>query len=137
MIVQATAADLGPLQHAVRLFRHTEGDAVAFLAHPGTLAFVAVEGVEVEGWCWGYYLPRPDGRSMAYLHEIEVAGSSRRRRIGWGLLQAFLAAAHGLGASKMFLFTSAGNAPARTLYEKAGGRPHEQGATVTYWFALT
>jgi len=146
MIVQVTPADRGALQHAVRRFRQTDGDVVTFLAQPGTLAFVAVEGVEVQGWCWGYHLARPDGTSMAYLHEIEVAERFRRRGIGWGLLQAFRTAAHCLGASKMFLFTEAGNTAARTLYEKAGGHvgfvggpetPAEYGAVVNYWFPLT
>src|SRR5271170_3485719 len=80
---------------------------------------------------------RSDGLRSVGCRGRSRAESSRRRRIGWGLLQAFLAAAHGLGASKMFLFTAAKNAPARTLYEEAGGTPHERGATVTYWSALT
>jgi hypothetical protein len=30
-----------------------------------------VDNHEVQGWCWGYVLARPDGTSMLYLHSLE------------------------------------------------------------------
>ncbi|RSM58460.1 N-acetyltransferase [Actinoplanes sp. ATCC 53533] len=103
---------------------------------PGTIAFVAVEDDDVQGWCWGYLLARPDGASMVYLHHLEVAGRCRRRGIGRELLRAFIEAGVRLGASKMFLTTGESNTVARRLYESMGAGLAAQGPTVNYWFQL-
>jgi ribosomal protein S18 acetylase RimI-like enzyme len=133
MIAAATGTDLEAA--ALRFGSGTAG-AAAFHETPGTLAFVARDGDDVLGWCWGYLLARPDGSSMAYLHHLEVAGHCRRRGIGRGLLHAFLGAAAGLGATRMFLTTGEHNTAARRLYESAGAGPAEQGPTVNYWWRL-
>ncbi|MFF5229784.1 GNAT family N-acetyltransferase [Dactylosporangium sp. NPDC000521] len=117
-------------------FRVAPGGGRAFLGSPGTLAFVASEGAEIFGWCWGYHLVRPDASSMLYLHRLEVAHEHRRRGIGRALLRAFMTAGAQAGAGRMFLTTGEANAPARALYESLGGGLAAQGPTVSYWFPL-
>jgi ribosomal protein S18 acetylase RimI-like enzyme len=129
------AADLPLLERAVRHFKGVQVGPV-FARAAGALAFVAFDGEEIQGWCWGYHLPRPDGSSMLYLHELEVDEPHRRRGIGRDLLRAFIAGGARLGATRMFLTTGADNAPARSLYESMGGGPASQGPTVNYWFLL-
>jgi ribosomal protein S18 acetylase RimI-like enzyme len=107
-----------------------------YLESPGVLAFVAYAGTEVSGWCWGFHLIRPDGLSMLYLHQIEVAEEYRRQGIGRDLLRAFMTAGAKDGASKMFLTTGADNVAARSLYKAMGGGLASQGPTVNYWFLL-
>ncbi|MHB1445952.1 MAG: GNAT family N-acetyltransferase [Acidimicrobiales bacterium] len=132
-----TAGDEEPLLlvEAVRRFRGS-GDAPAFLATPGSVSYVATDGSEVVGWCWGYVMVRPDASSMAYLHELEVATSHQGRGVGRELTTAFMRAASRAGAGRMFLSTAADNHRARALYESLGGGLAEQGPTVSYWFRL-
>ena len=124
------------LAEAARKFRGTDGSG-SFVDVSGTLAFIAVEDDEVIGWCWGYHLPRPDGSSMTYLHELEVDETHRRHGVGRALMEEFLAAGRERGATKAFLTTGQANAAARRLYESLGGSPAAQGPTVNYWFPLT
>ena len=118
--------------------RFADGDhAQACTTASGTLAFVAVaDSDEPIGWCWGHHLVRPEGSSMLYLHELEVAEEHRRQGHGRALLDAFTAAGRRAGATKMFLFTAASNVPARRLYESLGGGLAAHGPTVNYWFVL-
>nr|WP_238361778.1 GNAT family N-acetyltransferase [Actinopolymorpha pittospori] len=104
----------GLLERAVRHFKGVEAGR-GFAQTPGAPAFVAVAGEEIQGWCWGYHLPRPDASSMLCLHELDVEAAHRRQGIGRDLLRAFIAEGTKLGATKMFLFTGADNAPARSL----------------------
>lgn len=109
----------------------------AFAEAPATLAFVALgSSNEVVGWCWGYYLVRPDAAPMLYLHELEVAQSHRRQGHGRALVEAFIAAGRSADAAKMFLSTAEANEPARRLYDSMGGGLAAQGPTVNYWFVL-
>jgi ribosomal protein S18 acetylase RimI-like enzyme len=84
----------------------------------------------------GYLLPRPDGVSMLYLHNLAVVESYRSQGIGRALMNAFMAAGRSAGATKMFLTTGAENAPARKLYDSLGGGLATQGPTVNYWVLL-
>ena len=124
------------LEAAARRFTGITAGVAPFVQSPGTIAFVAVDDHEVQGWCWGYLLARPDGTSMLYLHSLEVAESFRRQGIGRGLLQSFMEAGAQLGAGKMFLITGEDNVAARRLYESMGAGLATQGPTVNYWFAL-
>ena len=123
------------LAAAVRKFRGVEGGK-GYAASPSALAFVATEGPEIAGWCWGYHLPRPDALSMLYLHDVKVDEPYRRQGVGRRLVEAFMDAGRRAGASKMFLTTSEVNMPARRLYEALGGGVAEEGPTVNYWFLL-
>jgi ribosomal protein S18 acetylase RimI-like enzyme len=136
MILRVSAAEGGIFAEAARRFGGQASGAAAFVTSPGTLAFVAVDGQDVQGWCWGYLLARPDGTSMLYLHNLEVAEQYRRQGIGRGLLRSFMDAGVRLGASKMFLTTGESNTAARRLYESLGAGLATQGPTVNYWFLL-
>jgi ribosomal protein S18 acetylase RimI-like enzyme len=136
VILRVSADDPGLLEAAARRFTGEPAAVTAFLDAPGTIAFVAVDGSEVRGWCWGYLLARPDGTSMLYLHSLEVAEDRRRQGIGRGLLRSFMDAGVQGGAGKMFLITGEANEAARRLYESMGAGPATQGPTVNYWFVL-
>ncbi|MGQ7754256.1 GNAT family N-acetyltransferase [Streptomyces sp. WC2508] len=138
MITQISRDDLPLLGKAVRRFRGVEdADVVrAFAGTPTALAFVAVDGTEILGWCWGHHLARPDSGPMLYVHQLEVAESHRRKCIGRNLLRAFMEAGVKAGATKMSLTTGAENVAARSLYESLGGGLAAQGPTVNYWFLL-
>ncbi|WP_432885468.1 GNAT family N-acetyltransferase [Kribbella sp. CA-245084] len=97
---------------------------------------MATDSEEIAGWCWGYHLPRPDGTSMLYLHQLEVAKPHQGQGIGRALLTTFMTAGKADGATKMFLTTGADNTPARALYDSVGGGLAAQGPTVNYWFLL-
>jgi ribosomal protein S18 acetylase RimI-like enzyme len=135
VIVRVSPANFSLFDQAVGQFRGVEADRT-YLDAAGTLAFIATSEGEVIGWCWGYHLQRPDSTSMLYLHELEVAEAHRRQGIGKQLVAAFMAAGAERGATKLLLITEEANLPARSLYEAIGGRPAENGPTVSYWFKL-
>lgn len=130
-----TAPNPTLLTRAVRTFMNTDA-AVGYLDTPGSLVFVATDDDDITGWCWGAHLARPDGTSMLYLHQLEVAEAHRRKGIGRALVTTFMTAGREAGATKMFLTTGADNTPARNLYDSAGGGLATQGPTVNYWFLL-
>jgi ribosomal protein S18 acetylase RimI-like enzyme len=136
VILRVSAASVEVLEEATRRFTGVGSGAALFVQSPGTIAFVAVNDHEVQGWCWGYVLARPDGTSMLYLHNLEVAESSRRRGLGRELVRSFMAAGVELGATRMFLITGEANVAARRLYESMGAGLATQGPTVNYWFPL-
>jgi ribosomal protein S18 acetylase RimI-like enzyme len=136
VIQRVSSTNVDIVEEAARRFANKSGDAAAFAQSPATIAFVAVEDHEVRGWCWGYLLPRPDGTSMLYLHNLEVAEHYWRQGIGRELLRSFIAAGAQLGAVKMFLITGESNTAARRLYESMGAELATQGPTVNYWFLL-
>lgn len=136
MILRVSSADVEVFEEAVQRFVGQAAGAAAFARSPGTIAFVAVEDHDVQGWCWGYLLARPDGASMLYLHNLEVAEHCRRQGIGRVLLRSFMEAGVQFGASKMFLTTGESNTAARRLYESMGAGLAAQGPTVNYWFLL-
>lgn len=135
-VIVLASADPGLFEVAADQFGGSAQAARAYLAEPGTVAFVATAGDEVVGWCWGSRLARPDGTFMLYMHELEVSEVHRRRGFGRALLQAFMAVGRSDGAAKMFLITGEANTAAQAMYHFVGGRPATQGATVSYWFPL-
>jgi ribosomal protein S18 acetylase RimI-like enzyme len=135
VITRISLGNLSLFERAVRRFMGLAGGR-AYAQSPGAVGFVASDGAEIVGWCWGYHLVRPDDSSMLYLHQIEVAEAHRRTGIGRELLRAFMAAGAEVGATKMFLTTGEANAAARALYDSMGGGLATQGPTVNYWFLL-
>jgi len=131
MTAAIVVPDAALLDRAVQKFMGAKAVAAS-----GALTFVALDGPEVVGWCWGHHLGRPDGSSMLYLHQLEVDESHRRTGIGRQLLRTFMTEGAKAGASKMFLTTGADNTAARTLYDALGGGLASQGPTVNYWFLL-
>lgn len=136
MITRVTAADIQLFDLAAVTFGAVPGGGRAFLESPSAVAFVARDGDEIFGWCWGYHLIRPDTSSMLYLHRLEVARERRRQGVGRALLRAFMSAGVQAGANKMFLTTGQANTAARGLYESMGGGLAAQGPTASYWFLL-
>jgi GNAT superfamily N-acetyltransferase len=120
---------------AVRRFRGVKSGK-RFLDATGTVSFLAVEKGDVVGWCWGQHIECPDGTSMLYLHELDVAEAHRRKGFAVALVEAFLDEGRNLGALKAFLTTGTRNAPARALYERLGFGLAEQGPTESYWIQL-
>jgi predicted N-acetyltransferase YhbS len=118
---------LGPddwelLARAVRIF--SDETAVApdlFLEQPRTHAFVALDGDDVIGWCYGHEILRPEGRWMMLLQRVDVVEKRRPERIGRQLLDAFVSLARSKGHENMWLYVDAGVVAARGLYEGAGG----------------
>jgi GNAT superfamily N-acetyltransferase len=135
MTVRVVVPDSALLERAVSQFMGGQAASV-FADAPNTLVFVALDDADVAGWCWGYHLIRPDGTSMLYLHQFEVAEPHRRTGIGRKLLHTFMTADTRVGATKMFLTTGADNTAARSLYDAMGGGLASQGPTVNYWFLL-
>lgn len=122
------------LRDALRTFK--DADAAApdlFLEDPRTHAFVALDGDDVIGWCFGYELFRPEGRWMMLLYQIDVVEERRREGVGRELLDRFVALARSKGHQKMWLLTDAGNEAARRLYEGAGGDPTDR---LGYWWVF-
>jgi ribosomal protein S18 acetylase RimI-like enzyme len=103
-----------------------------FLRDPHAHAFVALDDDAVVGCAYGYELFRPEGFWMLVLYELGVIEPYRSRGTGRDLLDTFVAFARSKGHAKMWLFTDAGNAAARRLYEGAGGERNE-GATGYWW----
>jgi ribosomal protein S18 acetylase RimI-like enzyme len=135
MTVRIVKAEPALVERAVtKYMKVTAGGA--YSASPATMTFVALDGDEIAGWCWGYNLVRPDDSSMLYLHQLEVDELYRRQGIARDLMTVFMTAGADSGATKMFLTTGADNTPARTLYESMGGGLASQGPTVNYWFLL-
>lgn len=106
-----------------------------FLRDPRSHAFVAMDDDEaVVGCAYGYEFFRPDGFWVIVLCDLGVAEPYRQQGLGRELLDAFVAFARAKGHAKMWLFTDAGNAAARRLYEGAGGERDE--ATAGYWWVF-
>ena len=127
--------DVEVLDEAIRLLRDRASPAPEmFLRDPRSHAFVAVDDTHVIGLAYGYELFRPDGYWMLLLYDIEVAEPHRSHGVGRSLLDAFVAFAKAKGHGKMWLFTDAGNAAARRLYEGAGGEQNE--GAVGYWWVF-
>jgi GNAT superfamily N-acetyltransferase len=89
VILRASSAAMDVVEKAARRFTGGAGGVTPFVQSPGTVAFVAADDQEIQGWCWGYLLARPDGTSMLYLHNLEVAEPWRRQGIGRRLLRSF------------------------------------------------
>jgi ribosomal protein S18 acetylase RimI-like enzyme len=135
VLTEISPSNASLLASATMQFRTAE-DARTFAALDHAMAFVAEDAGTVTGYCWGYFLRRPDNSAMAYVHELEVAESHRRSGIGSGLMLAFLGAAQQRGATKVFLTTGSGNVAARSLYDAISGQIADQGDTTNYWWNL-
>lgn len=135
MLTEISRANAYLLASATMQSRNAE-DARAFPALDHTMAFVAREAETLAGYCWGYFLQRPDKSPRAYVHELEVAEPHWRRGVGRGLMLAFHGAAQQRGAMKVFLTTGSGNVAARSLYDAIGGQIADQGDTTNYWWKL-
>jgi GNAT superfamily N-acetyltransferase len=105
-----------------------------FLRDPRAHAFVAVDDGQVVGCAYGYELFRPDGFWMILLYDLGAVEPYRQQGVGRELLDAFAGFARSKGHDRMWLFTDAGDAAARRLYEGAGGERAD--GAVGYWWVF-
>lgn len=131
MSIEIAEATTEQLARAAIKFKGSE-DAGAYTSTGQGLAFVARDGEDIVGWCWGYSLVRPDGQRMVYLHELEVDPGARRQGVGRRLIEESLARAAFDKAKKLFLVTNRSNTAARELYESCGGQIADGGDSVLY-----
>ncbi|MDJ0768516.1 MAG: GNAT family N-acetyltransferase [Ilumatobacter sp.] len=119
--------------------REVEGGPDRFLADPNTLvlgAFDVASGVPLPvGWAWAVGIRQPNGWSMAYLHQLDVVASHRRRGIGRQLVEHAMAVARQRGHDRFWLSTGGHNEVANAMYASLGGERKELG-DVNYWWQL-
>lgn len=121
------------LARAVSAFGSWESVQPLILEDANAVVVVAEDGTELGGWAWGYRVPRPDGRYMFLLYDLEVTEAHRRKGVGRAMLQAMLELAAGLECFEMWLVTEADNHAAIGLYETAGGTRSDRGDVVYSW----
>ncbi|MEM7095460.1 MAG: GNAT family N-acetyltransferase [Actinomycetota bacterium] len=100
----------------------TASGATAFLAARDSFIFGAYDDHDAAGWLWGVLLRRPDGRREAYVHELDVEPTHRRRGIATMLVGAAMELARQESCSRLWLITRAENGAGRGLYESLDGR---------------
>jgi ribosomal protein S18 acetylase RimI-like enzyme len=64
-----------------------------------------------------------DAPGVVHLYQMWVAPEHRMRGVGRALMDSAIAWARGIGASALILDVTAGNGPARRLYQRAGFTP--------------
>lgn len=107
-----------------------------FLDDDDTFVLGAHDGGSPVGWAWGVRIRYPNGRLVAYLHELDVVETHRRRGIATMLVDAAMHVARSAGCSRFWLSTGGHNQIAQALYEHLGGDRKPQG-DVNYWWDLT
>jgi GNAT superfamily N-acetyltransferase len=123
-IVRLSPADDAVLGGVLAAFRGIDDRPdPAFLADPGTIAFVVHDGGRPMGWAWGHRSTRPDGGLSLVLQEVELTEDARAAGVGKLLMDAFVEEAHALGLHGMWLFTHAGTDVARRIDPRAGDPP--------------
>lgn len=106
-----------------------------FLASDSTFVFVVTVDDVPAGVSYGSLMLYPDGRPMAYLHQLEVAESFRRRGLATRLITASMDWARTQGAAKFWLSTGAHNVIAQSVYDRLDGDRKPLG-DVNYWWTL-
>ena len=112
----------------------TASSPLAFLADSKAFVFGAYVNNEPAGWAWGVQIRRPEGRSMSYLHELEVLGAHHRKGIATSLMEAAINQARSSGSGQLWLITRTTNQAAQGLYRSLGGvRASEAGEIRFRW----
>jgi ribosomal protein S18 acetylase RimI-like enzyme len=94
-----------------------------FLAEATHHLLVAYDKADTPlGFVSGVELTHPDKGTEMFLYELGVDESARRRGVGRTLVQALAALAREQGCYDMWVLADAGNAAARAMYARAGGR---------------
>lgn len=107
----------------------------AFLADDDSFVVGAYLSAEPVGWAWAVRIRYPNGRRVAYLHQLDVVEGHRRRGVGTMLVEAAIECARRLGCSKFWLSTGGHNDAAQALYDRLGGDRKPDG-DVNYWWEL-
>ena len=96
--------------------------AHAFLADPGHLIVVAVDGEQVVGFASGTVLLHPDKQPAFFVNEVGVRKDWQRRGIGRAVCENLFDAARARGCSDgIWLGTEPDNVPALALYRALAG----------------
>lgn len=104
-----------------------EENVESFLNNKSNYFVAYIEKNIILGFALAYTLQRYDGReSMMYLHEIEVAESSRKQGIGKALLSEMNRICREEDFMKLFLITNKSNRPAIALYESLQGKAYAE-----------
>jgi aminoglycoside 3-N-acetyltransferase I len=94
-----------------------------FLAEPTHHLLVAYDEADTPlGFVSGVELTHPDKGTEMLLYELGVDESARRQGVGRTLVQALAALAREQGCYDLWVLADAGNAAARAMYARAGGR---------------
>jgi len=104
---------------------------IAFVADGDAFVFGAYVGDAAVGWLWGVHARRPDGRTMTYVHQIDVVEAKRRQGIATLMLEAALGLARQRGSHKLWLMTRSANEGGNGLYSSLVG-DHESMRTWTW-----
>ena len=99
-----------PADHAV--FDDPVGQIIA----PGGVILLAEEGEQIIGCC--ALLAQPDDPQTYAVAKLAVTASFQGRQVGRRLMEAAIARARVLRATRLVLITNSGLQPARQLYEK-------------------
>lgn len=92
----------------------------AYLAEPGNLMIVAVDGDLVIGQAAAVIHKHPDKPDELYIDEVGVSPDWRQRGIARRMMQALFALGRSMGCQASWLATEVENLPARRLYESFG-----------------
>lgn len=101
-----------------------------FLVHPEHHMAVALEGRVVVGMCTANEYLHPDKDVQAWINELGVAPTHRRRGIGRALVVAMLDRLRGRGVPRVWIATEHDNEPARAIYRSL--LPEVTGGIVMY-----
>lgn len=90
------------------------------------VVLAAVRGDTVAGYAYGTLEERDWNRLLdahGAIHDVFVAESARRQRVGRRLLEAIITELESLGAERIVLSTMVGNEAAQQLFASVGFRP--------------
>lgn len=106
----------------------------AYLAAPGHMMVVALEGDLVVGQCAGVVHHHPDKPTELYIDEVGTASTHRRQGVARAMLAELFAWGRELGCEEAWLGTELDNDAANALYRGLG--PVEDEAMQFYVFRL-
>jgi aminoglycoside 6'-N-acetyltransferase I len=93
----------------------------AYLAQPGNLMVLALDGDLVVGQCAGVVHHHPDKVTELYVDEVGTASSHLRRGIATAMLTELFAWGRELGCEEAWLGTELDNVAANGLYRRFEG----------------
>ena len=106
----------------------------AYLAEPGHLMVLALDGEEVVGQCAGVIHRHPDKPTELYVDEVGTASTHRRQGIARAMLEDLFAWGREMGCADAWLGTELDNDAANALYR--GLKPVEDEPMGMYVFKL-
>jgi aminoglycoside 6'-N-acetyltransferase I len=106
----------------------------AYLAEPGHLMVLALEGGVVVGQCAGVIHRHPDKATELYVDEVGTASTHLRRGIATMMLAELFAWGRERGCAEAWLGTELDNVPANALYRNLA--PVEDETMQFYVFRL-